>query len=249
MKFMLTVLLAGIVAGGCAGTGVRVGAAETNAVAAASVPAPVWDGDVLVYRTETWELRVRYLQKGTRSEGMEGSLLHDGMEVPGGRVMGEVMETSMGRMVWRGTHREHPWGKTGWLFEKPGLLLPSSQVRVAPDPPAPAGAAVRMVMSGEGKTEEVSVSPGASIEISLPYTAGTGYSWEALPEKAAESPVTSVARENVSSAPGLPGGPGRTVFLMKAADRGAGELHFVYRRPWEKDTAPASEFKIKVKVE
>ena len=245
MKRILPLLL-GMLLGGCAG--IRVGAAETNAVAAASVPAPVWDGDVLVYRTEAWELRVRYLHKGTRSEGMEGMLLRDGKEVPGGQG-GDVMDTSMGRMVWRGASREQPWGRTGWLFEKPGILVPSAQVRVAPIPPAPAGAAVRIVMSGEGKAEEVSVAPGASIEISLPYTAGTGYSWEALSGKATESPVTSVAQENISSAPGLPGGPGRTVFRMQAAARGAGELHFVYRRPWEKDTAPASEFKVKVKVE
>lgn len=64
-----------------------------------------------------YQLCIRVLQRGTRSEGRVGRLYRQGVEVPG-RTVGETIEvntpTGPVRFVFLGDHRPHLWSRSGW---------------------------------------------------------------------------------------------------------------------------------------
>ena len=70
-----------------------------------------------VYEEGDWKLEITYVNKGTRSEGIHGVLLHRGKVVIAAK-RGEVLDTDLGRMEYLGKRGEQarPWDPTGWLF-------------------------------------------------------------------------------------------------------------------------------------
>lgn len=64
-----------------------------------------------------YQLCIRVLQRGTRSEGRVGRLYRQGVEVPG-RTVGETIEvntpTGPVRFVFLGDDRPHLWSRSGW---------------------------------------------------------------------------------------------------------------------------------------
>ena len=92
------------------------GLAATNATAGSPVeiPAGEWRGDDLfVYSSGEWVLEIKYLNRGTRSEGQEGRLLQGGVAVAIGE---QAVQTPIGLLRHYGSERRKPWDLTGWNF-------------------------------------------------------------------------------------------------------------------------------------
>ncbi len=104
------------------------------------------------------------------------------------------------------------------------------------------GKVIKLDEGDSGKTVEL--NSGDVVEITLKANASTGYKWEL------ENPDSTVIRkiqENYTrKAEGekLVGGGGFFVVKFQAAAPGTAELKMVYRRPFEKDAAPAAVFKV-----
>lgn len=84
----------------------------------------------------------------------------------------------------------------------------------------------------EGPRIEIRSSPGA-VEVELPETPTSGYTWQLSGPPAA---VREVARDYSDAQPGLrqiAGGSGLRTFRLEVEERGRHELEFLLRRPWE----------------
>jgi hypothetical protein len=86
-----------------------------------------------VTRVGAYELRVRLVHRGTRSQGRVGRLYRDGVELPG-REVGEVVDAGTRRFVFLGSDRPHLWSVSGWAEEPPPPA--AGELR---DPPRPPG--------------------------------------------------------------------------------------------------------------
>lgn len=90
---------------------------------------------------------------------------------------------------------------------------------------------------------------GGSVDVTLPYTSGTGYSWSF--DRASSEGLSSVRLSERADKPdtaGLPGGPGHSKWSIEGRAPGTAVLRFQYRRPWEKDTPPAETRRVRVDV-
>jgi hypothetical protein len=72
------------------------------------------------YKKECWALYIDYRAHGTRSEGIDGRLYHDGKQVKGKKV-GETIDTPLAKMTWKGEKEDYkefrPWDPTGWFSD------------------------------------------------------------------------------------------------------------------------------------
>ena len=91
---------------------------------------------------------------------------------------------------------------------------------------------------------------GSTFTVSLEANHTTGYSWS-LDGKEDSKVVRKVSNDYVSDThlPGMVGYGGTENWEFRAERPGRTVLHFVYRRPWEKDGVPGQERSIKVVVE
>ncbi len=89
---------------------------------------------------------------------------------------------------------------------------------------------------------EFTLSRGDTIEVSLPATSGTGYTWQAVP--VADTIVKQVGDLRFKADHEMPGAAGHQIFRYSVDASGTGSLEIHYLRPWEKDTPPAKVFKI-----
>jgi len=73
-----------------------------------------------------WTLQIYFRNRGTRSEGQHGVLLHKDKPVEPPAV-GAVIETDLGQMQYYGQPAgvQIPWGNTGWNFADEEKILPS----------------------------------------------------------------------------------------------------------------------------
>lgn len=91
----------------------------------------------------------------------------------------------------------------------------------------------------------VDAVPGDVIRVEMPVQAGTGYTWQLMPEG---SVALATAGLVAPAAPARPGGPATQVFTLRAAAAGEQALELHYLRPWETGKPPARIFKVSVKV-
>ena len=101
-------------------------------------------------------------------------------------------------------------------------------------------------ISQDENGHEFVLDRGDALEISLPLTSGTGYTWQAEP--VAGGIVTQVGDPEIKRASAMPGASGQQVFHFARGASGSGTLELRYVRPWEKDKAPAKVFKINLTV-
>ena len=94
--------------------------------------------------------------------------------------------------------------------------------------------------------QEFTLERGDALEVSLPATSGTGYTWQAAP--VATGIVTQVGDPEFKSDHAMPGASGRQIFHFARGAVGMGTLEMHYLRPWEKNTPPAKVFKIMITV-
>jgi predicted secreted protein len=104
-----------------------------------------------------------------------------------------------------------------------------------------AGASV-VFISLDDNGREFTLDRGDALEISLPATSGTGYTWQAQP--AAGGFVKQVGEPAFALDSAMPGASGHQVFHFSIDASGTGALEIRYLRPWEKDSKPAKVFKI-----
>jgi inhibitor of cysteine peptidase len=101
-------------------------------------------------------------------------------------------------------------------------------------------------ISQDDNGREFTLDRGDALEISLPVTSGTGYTWQAEP--VAGGIVTQVGEPEINHVSSTPGASGHQIFHFARGASGSGTLELRYLRPWEKDKAPAKVFKIKLTV-
>jgi inhibitor of cysteine peptidase len=101
-------------------------------------------------------------------------------------------------------------------------------------------------VSQDDNGSEFTLERGDALEISLPATSGTGYTWQAQP--VAGGIVTQVGDPEFKRDSAMPGASGHQIFHFARGAVGSGTLELRYIRPWEKNTAPAKVFRIKLIV-
>jgi hypothetical protein len=108
-------------------------------IAAAGSAAPPTRQPDIAKSGEGCEFRVWYLEKGTRSEGIHGTLVVGGKALAGNKT-GETVTCSLGDFVWHGDwdSRRQAWAASGWLPKALGEIYPSYKARpiATPGPPA-----------------------------------------------------------------------------------------------------------------
>jgi inhibitor of cysteine peptidase len=92
----------------------------------------------------------------------------------------------------------------------------------------------------------VALNVGDQIAVELPCNRSTGYSWEVDHKSASLEELGSPSYALPPDA--RPGTEGREIFRFRAVAPGSDTLRLVYRRSWERDTAPANTFSTTVDV-
>src|ERR1700722_18111312 len=121
------------------------------------------------------------------------------------------------------------------------LLLVACNTAFALSVPTRANASV-VFISQEDNGREFALDRGDALEISLPATSGTGYTWQAEP--VADGFVKQVGESAFALDSAMPGASGHQVFHFSIDGSGTGALEIQYLRPREKATKPAKVFKI-----
>jgi predicted secreted protein len=97
-------------------------------------------------------------------------------------------------------------------------------------------------ISQEDNGREFTLDRGDALEISLPATSGTGYTWQAEP--VAGGFVEQVGEPAFALDSAMPGASGHQIFHFGIEASGTGTLEIHYLRPWEKGAKPAKVFRI-----
>ena len=205
-----------------------------------------WEGDTLVYASADCQLRIDYLNKGTRSEGQAGTLVRAGQPVSPG-ASGEELDTPVGRLKHYGDERPQAWSLSGWNFADRKQIKRSEEV-VPCAPVAPPAPKEAVTITPSGPEAAAEVAPGQVLRVLLREQAGTGFHWKLEGEARA-----AVLRFDGKGPPetrgdGALGAPAMVPFSFTAVASGVAELRFVYRRPFEPDRAPEKETVVRVIV-
>jgi len=123
------------------------------------------------------------------------------------------------------------------------LLLLVALALSMPTRPAHASA---IFISADDNGHEFTFVRGDAVEISLPATSGTGYTWQAEP--VAGGSVKQMGEPEFRRESVMPGASGLEVFHFAVGASGSGTLELRYLRPWEKSAPAAHVFKIKFTV-
>jgi inhibitor of cysteine peptidase len=100
--------------------------------------------------------------------------------------------------------------------------------------------------SYSGRTINLHVGDG--VKVTLAENPSTGYKWELL---ARPEPVCVIVNDAyvANTAIGTVGNGGEHHWEFRAVDKGTATVSLAYRRPWEKDAAPAQTFTLTLAVE
>ena len=132
--------------------------------------------------------------------------------------------------------------RTPFLMMMVGLSLAAC----GPTPKPPVADEVPEAVDGDS----IRKKPGEAFTVALESNPTTGYGWT-LDGKEDGTVVRKVGDEYIGNAhpPGMVGVGGTERWKFQAEKKGKTALRFIYRRPWEKDVAPARERTIQVLVE
>jgi predicted secreted protein len=95
--------------------------------------------------------------------------------------------------------------------------------------------------------QEISLKVGNILQIELPGSGGTGYSWLAKNTFAPHLKLLDQTIRQLNA--GLPGGSVTYIWRFKAATPGATGISMDYFRPWEGVGTAKDHFRIKVRIE
>jgi hypothetical protein len=129
--------LVGLCAIGCGVAGEESPAAVEPATTNAAPLVATWKSKtVCVYQRGEWRFEVEYRAKGSRSEGQNGKLFKGDKPVEGNTV-GELLDTSFGKMKYYGTERKVLWAPTGWNFADRRKMKRADKVPAKPSATKP----------------------------------------------------------------------------------------------------------------
>ena len=94
---------------------------------------------------------------------------------------------------------------------------------------------------------EIALKVGNILQIELPGTGGTGYSW--LAETTGAPYLRLMDQSTRQLKEGRPGGPVMQIWRFKAEKPGATEISMAYYRPWEGIAQAKNHFRIKLRIE
>ena len=98
-------------------------------------------------------------------------------------------------------------------------------------------------VDGQTQTREKSVNVNRAFKISLKSNPTTGYKWEVSFDKTFLKLKANRFKRSTSA---LIGAGGTQSFVFLPIKQGATEVHFVYRRPWEKSIAREETYKLNI---
>ena len=119
------------------------------------------------------------------------------------------------------------------------------------NPPAVQGAESTVTLSipsqtgndAEEETYSVQAAAGAKVEVSLPFQAGTGYSWALASHSDGLSLINTSTRSK--SEDGRTGGPMEATYILRLSPGdGSDNAIFKLARPWEADASPVRTVKV-----
>jgi inhibitor of cysteine peptidase len=96
--------------------------------------------------------------------------------------------------------------------------------------------------------QQITLSPGDSLVVTLDSNATTGFSWS-VAGISDEDVVDDVANEYQAPDSGLIGAGGQEVWTFQAGDKGTSTIEMQYSRSWETGVEPAETFNVTVVVE
>lgn len=114
-------------------------------------------------------------------------------------------------------------------------------------PTRKAGASSHTVTYSDNN-REITVARGTLLVVRLAANPSTGYSWQ-VGGDAAPLALQSSEFEATKQDQRLPGSPEVQVLRFKTTAAGTAMLFLEYRRPWEKNAAPAKTFRVTVTVQ
>ena len=118
-----------------------------------------------------------------------------------------------------------------------------------PDEEADRGSEETVALDAEDNGNQVELSAGQVLEVTLESNPTTGYSWEVT--EVDEAVLTQVGESEFQEAPKegeeMVGVGGTETFRFSSA-AGKTTLTLVYHRPWEKDVDPLETFSVDVMV-
>jgi len=120
-------------------------------------------------------------------------------------------------------------------------------ILAAQNPPASTGSGASTVtVTDQDSGKTIELARGATLVVELSSNPSTGYSWAVKGDPAPLKLLSSdYLQPNQSRAIGA---PSMQQFRLGATAPAASALKLVYRRPWEKDVAPAKIFTLNVNV-
>ncbi|MDD4889309.1 MAG: protease inhibitor I42 family protein [Phycisphaerae bacterium] len=202
-----------------------------------------------------WKYELKITGKGTRSQGSQGRLFYNGVEVPDAKGINDRYNTPWGLMYWVGRPAVI-FGDHGWSLRK----VPALDDGAALQPPvvAPTTQPTSQPNDKESKTVEIDESSngkavaakvGGSVVIKLKGNATTGYLWtvKSVDGKSVTA-VGDVKYTPAAAAQGVVGSGGVFVATFKAAAAGKAVITMGYTRPWEKNKPPLETFRVTVEV-
>jgi inhibitor of cysteine peptidase len=130
----------------------------------------------------------------------------------------------------------------GWLPATALALAWPVPVPAAADGPAGPAGGQAMDRSVDGQT--VTVAQGATLMLSLPLNAGTGYEWRLLRRPTAMVDVAEAA----TTAAERPGARIEQRFAVTGIAPGQATLAFGLLRPWESGVPPVEQFTVTIDV-
>lgn len=104
-----------------------------------------------------------------------------------------------------------------------------------------------LILTDKDTGSSVKLAKGAFLEVKLPATAGTGFTWQIVknnPEQLVLQGRSQIIRPEKK----VIGGRQTQLFRFKAEWIGTSDLEIVYRRPFEKGKAPAKTFSVTVTI-
>jgi inhibitor of cysteine peptidase len=134
------------------------------------------------------------------------------------------------------------------------LLLLAGCASAIPIREEPAAVATQsggtVTISEANSGSDVSIEAGQKLIVSLQSNPSTGYSWFVSQVDSGLLRQTSgrSVRKKSKTPKQMVGAPGREVFTFSAEAAGITPLEMEYRRPWEKNVAPARTFSVQVIV-
>ena len=127
------------------------------------------------------------------------------------------------------------------------FILAGCMTGLAAEPPVMAPTTHSLTVTQKEDGGEIVLAAGGTLILRLEAIQGTGYGWQIVKD-ASPQLKTVGSPESEASGNTKEGGMEIEVFQFTAHVPGSSDLELQYRRPWEKQIAPAKTYRLRVIV-